>query len=362
MRLKYRTIMSLCLLMIGLLVGHALADQQIVISFLGDCTLGGEDQFLDKSYSFNAVRGEEGYGYYFRNVEALLAEDDITVANLEGVLRDDRSGAVQKRNSVYNFRGDTENTKILQLGSVEVVGLENNHTMDFGMEGLADTKQALGDAGIGYFDRDDVYIYEKDGVRIAFVGLDGVSWDDYKAHGGAVVETIRSLKADETIHMVIATLHAGDEYGGFHSEAQAKKAYRLIDAGADLIIGTHPHVVQGMEVYKERLILYSLGNFVFGGNAKVRALETIIPRISLRFSDDKELLGMQLRIYPAHVAGDNAESVYDNNYQPVLVEGAQAKDVYYLLDRDSKPKTAPALDAETDQYRDYAWISITPQE
>ncbi|MBE0600729.1 MAG: CapA family protein, partial [Firmicutes bacterium] len=228
--------------------------------------------------------------------------------------------------------------------------------------GLLDTKQALSDAGIGYFDKDDTYIFEKDGIRIAFVGLDGVTWSDYQADGDAVVRKIKSLKADDSISAVIATLHAGDEYGSFHSQAQAKKAYRLINAGADLIIGAHPHVVQGMELYNGRLILYSIGNFVFGGNARVRAMETMIPRIMLKFSDDKELLGIQLRLYPANVSGDTSGGNYDNNYQPVLVEGRQAKDIFYMVSRDSTKKSAPVLDTETDQYRDYQWIDITPQK
>ncbi len=362
MRFKILTIAFLCLLIAALLTGSALADHQIVLTFLGDCTLGGEDKYLDKSYSFAQTMDREGYDYCFQNVKDLLAEDDLTVANLEGVLRDDLSGAVKKTNSVYNFRGDTAYTEILKLGSVEAVGLENNHTMDFGAEGLQDTKQALSDAGIGYFDKSDVYIYDKDGIRIAFIGLDGVTWSDYQADGGAVVEKIRELKDDDNISMVIATLHTGDEYGSFHSQAQTKKAYRLIDAGADLVIGAHPHVVQGMEVYNGRLILYSIGNFVFGGNSKVRAMETIIPRITLKFSDDKELLGMQLRIYPAHISGDNSGVYNDNNYQPVLVEGRQAKDIFYMVSRDSTKKPAPALDTETDQFRDYEWIELISQE
>ena len=138
-------------------------------------------------------------------------------------------------------------------------------------------------------------------------------------------------------------------------------AHRMIDAGADLIIGHHPHVIQGMEIYENRLILYSLGNFVFGGNSNIRAMETIIPRITLSFADDGAFQGVQLRIYPANISGDDSGGDNDNNYQPLTVEGGKARAVYALLDRDSRKQPAPKLDRETDTYRDYQWIFVNSQ-
>jgi poly-gamma-glutamate capsule biosynthesis protein CapA/YwtB (metallophosphatase superfamily) len=360
LRDKILKLVVLCLLTLSLSIGSAVADRQIVITFLGDCTLGGEDRLLYKPYAFAAAMDGEGYGYYFKNVKDLLSEDDLTVANLEVVLRDEMTGG--SKSKTYVFRGEPEYTQILALGSVEAVGLENNHTIDFGQKGLKDTKQALTDAGISYFDMTDTYVYEKYGIRIAFLGLNGVQWADYSANGGGFVEKIQVLKADESIDAVVVALHYGEEYSDFHSEGQTKMAYRMIDAGADLVVGTHPHVLEGMEVYHDRLILYSIGNFVFGGNSKVRSMQTIIPRVTFSFSDDKVLLGTQLRIYPAHISGDNSGVDNDNNYQPVLVQGRQAQIVYYSVDRDSRKKPAPVLDTETDQYRDYQWINVTPQE
>ena len=362
MRLKSIRALILSLFMALLLTGGAFADQTVVMTFLGDCTLGGEDRLLTKPYAFAATMGDEGYGYYFQNVGDLLAEDDLTVANLEVVLRDDTTGAAKKTGSVYTFRGESAYTEILKLGSVEAVGLENNHTLDFGEAGLQDTKQALADAGISYFDMADTYVYEKDGIRIAFLGLNGVRWAHYSANGPGFVEKIQALKADESIDAIVVALHYGEEYNNFHSEGQTKMAYRMIDAGADLVVGTHPHVLQGMEVYNDRLILYSIGNFVFGGNSNIRYIQTIIPRITFKFSDDNEYLGAQLRIYPAHISGDSSGGDNDNNYQPVLVEGRQAQIVYDKIDKDSLKKPAPVLDTETDQFRDYQWIDVTVQE
>ncbi len=357
MRLKTFIVSTLCVLVLALLWGNALADKQIVMTFLGDCTLGGEDRLLHKYYAFDSAMEEGDYGYYFRNVSDLLAQDDLTVANLECVLRESKTGG--SKDKTYVFRGEPAYTNILTLGSVEAVGLENNHTLDYGSRGLQDTKQALTDAGIPYFDMSDTFYYEKDGVRIAFLGLQRAY---YYTLGEEFIQKVQALHDDPDVDMVIVTLHFGEEYSAAHNRGQEVMAYRMIDAGADLIIGTHPHVVQGMEIYKDRLILYSLGNFVFGGNSNIRSIQTIIPRITLKFSDDDELLGVKLRIYPAHISGDDSGQDNDNNYQPVLVQGEQAQAVYAMLDTDSILMPAPAMETETEQYRDYQWIDVTPRQ
>ncbi|MBN1777873.1 MAG: CapA family protein [Clostridiales bacterium] len=347
--------LTLCFLMIGSLAGGAIADTQIVMSFLGDCTLGSEERLQDEPYAFAAAMGEEGYGYYFRNVKDLLELDDVTLANLECVLRVNEYGSKDK---TYIFRGPPEYAQILALGSVEAVNLENNHTLDYGMAGWNDTIQALTDAGIAYSGMEQAYIYEKDGVRIAFLGLLRAN---YFTHREEFFEYFAQLREDG-VNAIVVSLHFGEEYSAYHNDGQASMAYYMIDAGADLVLGTHPHVLQGMEVYNGRLILYSLGNFVFGGNAEVRSLQTIIPRVTFRFSDDGALLGTRLRIYPAHISGDDTGQKHDNNYQPVLVRGEQAAAVYALLDQDSVENPVPVLETETDAYREYAWIATAPQQ
>lgn len=356
MRMKTIGFFLLCVLTACLLVGNALGETQVVLTFLGDCTLGGEERLLHKYYAFAAAMEEEGYGYYFKNVRDLLLEDDLTVANLECVLRNETTGGVKDK--TYVFRGFAEYTEILKLGGVEAVSLENNHTLDYGKAGLKDTKQALRDAGIAYHDQEDTYFFEKDGVRIAFLSLNGVVWATYKENAPAFVEKIKRLDEDDTVDAIVVSLHFGVEYSAFHSDGQTNMARRMIDAGADLIIGTHPHVIQGMEVYKERLILYSLGNFVFGGNSNVRSLQTIVPRVTFAFSADGNLTGTKLRVYPAHISSAVPGTDNDNNYQPVLVEGRQAQIVYAMVDKDSHTAPAPVLEAETEAYREYGWIEI----
>ena len=148
--------------------GQSLADRQIVVTFLGDCTIGCTESIRGASYGFAKTAEREGYGYFFRNVQPLLAGDDLTVANFEGVLKDDAKGKVKKE---FNFRGLPEYAQILTMGSVEAVSLENNHANDYGADGKLATQEALEAEGIAYFDSETLYVFEKDGVRIAFIGV-----------------------------------------------------------------------------------------------------------------------------------------------------------------------------------------------
>ena len=152
---------------------------------------------------------------------------------------------------------------------------------------------------------------------------------------------------DAGANAVIAYMHAGGEYYSYHIPAQTDLAHNLIDAGADLVVGSHPHVIQGAEVYNGRLILYSLGNFVFGGNTTVRSLETIIPRVALSFADDGTYLGLSLLLYPANVSGNASE----NDYQPRIVQGEAAEAVFARFDRYSEQAEELIVKAQTEYCR-----------
>jgi hypothetical protein len=256
-------------------------------------------------------------------VKDFFSQDDLTVGNFEGVLKDTRYWAVNK---TYCFRGLPEFTQILTLGSIEAVSLANNHSGDYGTTGRISTKKALTEAGIAYFDANTAYFYEKDGVKIGFCGFWGVGF----TKRAAIAATVRKLK-EEGADAVICELHFGEEYATNHNDVQSKVARMVIDAGADLVIGHHPHVVQGMETYQNRTIVYSLGNFLFGGNPVVRTNESLVPRVTLTFSDDGDYLGQQVSLYAANMSG-NPEK---NDYQPRLVQGVAADAVFACLDADS---------------------------
>ncbi|MFH1880844.1 MAG: CapA family protein [Bacillota bacterium] len=316
--------------------GASFADQTVVISFLGDCTIGCQDEVYDWENGFAQMAAREGYAWFFREVQPLLSLDDLTVANFEGVLKENAYGKTEK---TYNFRGLPDYAQILAMGSVEAVGLSNNHAEDYGEPGQRATREALLNAGVHYFDSENVYIYEKNNIRIAFLSV----WERWMFQfGQQYVETVSGLKAGG-VNAVVIYVHFGEDYSPYHMERQTTIAMRFIDAGADLIIGSHPHVLQGIDLYGDRLILYSLGNFVFGGNVKVRAMETMIPQVTFAFSDDGEYLYQQLRVYPANVSGD----ALDNDYQPRLLTGEAADAVYRLIDQDSADFTVPYVTGET---------------
>lgn len=324
-----------CLVGMALLFSTAAAETTLHFTFAGDCTLGSEEAKRKQATSFDSVITEKGYDWPFANMQELFQNDDLTVVNLEGVLSD--SNRNENKDKTYRFRGPTAFVDILTRSGIEAVNLANNHTQDFGKQGYTATQETLAAAGVGYFGSRSVYIFEKDGIKVAFFGLNSTAFNGNKAWAK---EEIARLKQEEGVNAVVFTFHAGQEYGKHRNQAQETYAHYMIDAGADLIIGHHPHVVQGMEIYNNRTICYSLGNFAFGGNKEVRALETVVVDVALTFDDAGNYLGQQLTLYPANISGTYPE----NNYQPVLVSGDAAQDVMALIQNDTDYELAPYTD------------------
>ena len=248
--------------------------------------------------------------------------------NLEGVLSD--SSEDENTDKTYRFRGPAEFAQILTAGSIEMVNLANNHAHDYGEHGLADTRQALEQEGVAYFGEREVSVFEKDGVKIAFFGL---SYSEMRrADREWAAKEIKRLEREEGVNAVVFTFHAGREYSQARTAKQQEYARWAVDAGADLVVMHHPHVVQGMSVYDERTVLYSLGNFCFGGNRNVRAMESLVAVAELKFADDGTYLSQQITLYPAHISGTQPRS----NYQPHLVTGKDAARVMRRVQADTR--------------------------
>ena len=152
-----------------LLTAPGIAQKQIRLTFAGDVTLGSEEYLREKDFSLVSFAEREGYSYFFENVRELFSKDDLTIVNLEGVLSDSNAG--ENKEKTYRFRGNPEYTQILTSGSVEMVNPANNHTMDFGERGYLDTKVALTQDNILFFGGRETTIFEKNGIRIAFLGV-----------------------------------------------------------------------------------------------------------------------------------------------------------------------------------------------
>lgn len=332
------------LLALLMLPGWALAQDEgitkVQLSFAGDCTLGGHEGWMNYSIgTFRVMQQEVGnYTYFLEKVQDIFAQDDCTIVNLEVVLADSPRGLNKDRK--WNFRGTTDYVNILTQGSVEAVTLGNNHSRDFGQPGFDSTRQTLTEAGVGYCVDQEVFFFEKDGVRIAFLGF----WEtNFRKHKKWMTTEIPRLKAEENCAAVVILYHGGREYTPKHSKTQQEDMRWAIDAGADLVVGHHPHVLQGMEIYKNRQIFYSLGDFCYGGNRKPREIEypTIVLGVELAFDKDG-LLYQQATIHPARISATSPR----NNYQPYLVTGELAQDVMQRLQNDTPHELAPYVEGE----------------
>ena len=327
----------ICLSAVLLALAAACAQgETIALTFAGDCTLGCDIDWLEDERAFPNVVAQEGMDYPFANVRHLFEADDLTVVNLEGVLADTDDGLMGGRK--YNFRGSTAYTQMLTDASIELAVMGNNHANDFGKPGLDSTKAALTQAGIGYAINDEPYIFEKNGVRIGVLSYLSNAYAERRKQMPGI---IRALREEEGCAAVVVCVHAGVEYKLRHTSEQRGFAHSAIDAGADLYIGHHPHVLQGVEVYKNRNIVYSLGNFIFGGNRRIlrEHRHTMIARVEMEFADGV-YAGQQMTLYPAIATG----TLDRNNYQPYLASGAEALEVMQILNKDSRPDPAPYVE------------------
>lgn len=305
------------------------APIQIKITFTGDCTLGNTPLQRMQARNFEKTIAQEGLEYPFAQVRALFEQDDLTVANLEGVFYDYEANRVEKK---YNFRGPTAFAAILPLGGVDAVSLGNNHTLDYGVQGLRATVNALEEAGVAWFaateDASQTFIFEKDGVKIGFVSANIAYWREL---GRKAVQAQFAALKEAGCQAIVGCIHGGVEYMTYHDlNKQERMADSFLSYGADVVICNHPHVVQGMRVQEGKTTLWSLGNFVFGGNPKIRALECLLAQITFSFDAEGTYLGHQVNLLPAHISG---EKDY-NNFQPCLVQGAEAEAVLRLMERD----------------------------
>jgi len=272
-------------------------------TFAGDCTFGCTPELYYAPLGFVKTVGDD-YGYPFRNVLSYFEEDDLTVVNLEGPLTD-VGGRVEKK---FNFRGPPEYAQILTGNSVEAVSVANNHTLDYGPAGYAATLETLDEYGVPYVERDaGRLITLPDGLT---VGLYGMMYDRYPELE-ELREAFDALK-EQGAKVIIFLPHWGAEYSYVPGVPQLRTAHDAIDAGANIVCGSHPHVLQGIERYNGGIIYYSLGNFSFGGNPDPRDYDTALIRQTLRLDEAGRVILDDPEAVPACVSSTTGQ----NNYQP----------------------------------------------
>lgn len=284
----------------------------ITVSLVGDCTLGTDVNFNPES-SFDAFYiVKRDPGYFFKNVKDIFAEDDLTIVNMEGTL----TTSQDRQDKTYAFKGDPSYTEILVQGGVEAANLANNHSRDYGEQSFTDTKQYLQDAGITTFGYDETAIMDVKGVKVGLIGIyvlrDGLE------RSQQVIDTIQAVK-DQGAQVVIVSFHWGIEKETVPEATQKTLAHLAVDQGADLVVGHHPHVLQGIEKYQGKNIVYSLGNFCFGGNRNPADKDTMIFQQTFTIENNTLVQDDVTNIIPCSLS-----SVAEyNDYQPKVLEGSE---------------------------------------
>ncbi len=338
--MKMKKVLSTALLFLLLLIvtlSGAMAEKDVLITVAGDCTIGGEGFNRKKEDSFFTFAEKYGYDYFFANFRDLFDNDDITFVNLEGVLSD--SGFLENKGKTYRFRGDTDFVKILTGSSVEAVSIANNHIVDFGEQGERNTRKTLDESGVKWCRSDKYFVFEKDGIKIGFFGLENSKIYTFRP---ALGKMWQKMKESGEVQAIVIYVHTGSEYVGEHREQTTKIVTNLIEMGADLVVMSHPHVVQGTEVINNRLVFYSLGNFVFGGNSAIRyekyggnkevtSLYSMVVQVKMSFSNEGQFLGQRAVIYPAYISDDPQI----NHFQPKRLSLEEAEPVRAAIQRDT---------------------------
>ncbi|NLK20859.1 MAG: CapA family protein [Epulopiscium sp.] len=244
--------------------------REIVITFMGDVMM---DSFIG-----DYIR-ERGVDYPWEDVSHIISESDLAVINLESSVS--TRGSTKKPEG-YGFRSHPDSLQGLVNSKIDIVSLANNHTLDFGEEAFYDTLESLNQYGIVYVgggkdkeEAEQVRIIEKNGVKVGFLAYTSIipwsSWEAKVDKPGAAIykeeykeKLLKNIeRASKECDILAVIPHWGVEYATVPEENQRELAHAMIDAGADVIIGHHPHVLQGIEFYKDKPILYSIGNFIF---------------------------------------------------------------------------------------------------
>lgn len=300
------------------------ASEEIVLTFGGDCVLGTREQWKKKKNTFDTVIAANGMEWCFEKIREPFETDDFSTVNLEVVLQKGSKG--HEKGKKYTFRGDPSYTGILSAASIEHVNLANNHYIDFGRPGRASTVEALEAGGIAYSGYTYRYVAELHGHKIGFGGCRETVW---RQKPEVMREDLQALR-EAGCEVIVYSCHWGKEYAARHNERQEQMAQEAIKGGADLVIGTHPHVVQGIDTRDGAVILYSLGNLVFGGTHQMKTFDGLLAQAVLRF-DEQGYAGLTLRLIPVLTSG----SAPENDFRPVFAEGEDAARIFDSVQQDS---------------------------
>lgn len=287
-------------------------ERTITLSFAGDCTLGTDENF-DTTRNFNAMYDAvDDPSYFLANVKPIFEEDDITIVNMEGTL----TKSAARESKKFAFKGPLEYAEILPLGDVEVAGFANNHNADYGPQSHSDTIRALEGAGIMVASESRIAYYTAKNVKVAVIAM--YELDDHRDIEENLEQYINTAR-EEGAEVVVVYFHWGNEREYAPDENQIYLGHAAVDAGADMVVGSHPHVIQGYENYNGRWIFYSLGNFCYGGHSGPADKDTMIVQKTFTLNGDGVVVDDQIEVIPCSISSISSR----NNYQPTPAEGEE---------------------------------------
>lgn len=308
------------------------ANSTISISAVGDCVIGGDYRWKNKktnTFDYFVKTLNKPYSYFFSGVKEYLSTDDLTIANCECVFTTVNSPIKKpaQQNGSWWFRGKPDYVNILKDGSIEAVNIANNHCMDFGETGLEQSRNTLNSAGISCFGMGTNTIVEKKGIKIGLLSYNlkgsleqGINEEKVKQN---TISDIANLKTKT--NLIIVYFHWGNESSYIVCDMQKKFGRLAIDCGADLVLGSHPHVLEPIETYKGKSIVYSLGNFCYGGSNNPKDIRTIIFKATFSF-DNNKIVSSYSSIIPCLIC-----SATNNDYRPVVASGVKADEIKKIV-------------------------------
>jgi len=296
----------------------------ICISFAGDFTLGTDTKFAyDSSLPASFINSGINYSYFMQNVSSRFSQDDYTLVNLETTFTDSEVKAPKHGDIFYNFKGPKDYVRILTNGSIDGVTIANNHIYDYGKQGIKDTVNTLKKNNIDICGEGYKILKDIQGIKFGFLGYTG--WEYSNELKTKIINDINELK-NQGAEVVIPYFHWGIERSYEPYDVQQNLARFSIENGTNAVVGSHPHVIQSMEKYKGKLIVYSMGNFCFGGNSNPLDKRTFILQFKANMEDDK-LVNFEYKVLPVMISSRSDK----NDYIPTLATGENKTNILRTL-------------------------------
>ena len=300
-------------------------EQEYVISLVGDCTLASA-QFIDPSeHRSIEYHIQQDYSYPFSNTKQYFEGDDLTLANLECVLSDVNFSSYEQ----FSFRAPAAYADIMTMGGVDFVTVANNHLEDFGTPGMEFTYMALDEHALPYGkDGESKLITTDSGLTVGIY----CAYEHLEPNPEQAEAAVRQLRADGAEY-VVCMFHWGKELVYSPFDSQVELAHRCIDAGADLIYGSHSHCLQPVEEYGDGLILYSMGNWVFGGSTAPTDMDTAIIQVHVKRASDGSIHNNGYTVIPCCVSSRPVKDGYsgDNYNDYIPTPYTEGSDAYYRV-------------------------------